>query len=135
MEFVVSGETFRHFQVMSNELSTPKVIVCPSDTRSAATNFTTGFSNTNVSYFVGVDAEEGKTQMLLVGDRNIVNGKDPANGMLELTTNNPAKWTRAMHNGTGNIALADGSVQHVTTPGLQKLIEHTGVATNRISLP
>ena len=31
------------FEAMSNELSTPKVCVCPSDTRTASTNFTTQF--------------------------------------------------------------------------------------------
>ena len=28
-EYLASGEVFRHFQVMSNELSTPKILVCP----------------------------------------------------------------------------------------------------------
>src|SRR4051812_44095764 len=32
--------TFHHFQVLSNELSTPKIIICPSDSgKSEATNF------------------------------------------------------------------------------------------------
>ena len=83
----------------------------------------------HVSYFVGLDADESNPRMLLAGDRNIVNGKNSVNGILELTTNNPAKWTRAMHNRAGNVGLADGSVQQVDIPGLQKLIEKTGVAT------
>jgi prepilin-type processing-associated H-X9-DG protein len=39
------------------------------------------------------------------------------------------------HNGAGNIALADGSVQQFSTPGLQTAIEHTGFATNRLLFP
>src|SRR5882672_4543901 len=31
MELVDSGVVYRHFQVMSNELSTPKILVCPYD--------------------------------------------------------------------------------------------------------
>ena len=31
MELVASGAVFPHFQVMSNELSTPKVLLCPND--------------------------------------------------------------------------------------------------------
>ncbi len=135
MEFSANRETFRHFQVMSNELSTPKIVVCPSDVRSSATNFASEFSNTNVSYFVGVDAKEGNPQMLLIGDRNIVHGNDPKNGLLELTTNSPVRWTRAMHKLAGNVGVADGSVKQVDIRGLQKLIANTGVATNRVQLP
>src|ERR1035437_1415998 len=28
MEFTTGADTFRHFQVMSNELSTPRILVC-----------------------------------------------------------------------------------------------------------
>lgn len=76
---------YQVFGVMSNELSTPKVLVCPSDERTAHTNFlmvlngvanqaTAGgytIANINISYFLGVDAAEGQPQMLLAGDRNI----------------------------------------------------------------
>jgi hypothetical protein len=67
---------------MSNELSTPKILVCPSDSgRNAATNFTsqfrtaTGTPNTTaasfVSYFVGGDAIDTLPQTILTGDGNI----------------------------------------------------------------
>src|ERR1035438_10904304 len=36
MEYTEDGNAFRHFQVMSNELSTPKILVCPADDRTAA---------------------------------------------------------------------------------------------------
>ncbi len=70
--------TYTNFAVLQNELGTPKVVVCPSDERTAATNFITpptvgaGFrDNTFVSYFVGVAANENLPQSLLSGDRNI----------------------------------------------------------------
>src|SRR5688500_16889126 len=31
MEFIQTSEVFRHFQALSNELGTPKVLVCPAD--------------------------------------------------------------------------------------------------------
>ena len=34
-----SGEAFRHFQVMSNIVGSPKVLVCPADVRVPATDF------------------------------------------------------------------------------------------------
>jgi prepilin-type N-terminal cleavage/methylation domain-containing protein len=85
------GYTFQVYAVMSNELSTPKVIVCPSDERQAHTNFLHAagqknsvlqsgqytLANSYVSYFVGRDADETNPQMLLTGDRNIGTGNPP----------------------------------------------------------
>ena len=55
MEMVTTGNVVQTFVVMSNELSTTKVLVCPNDpTRRWATDFG-GLSNFNISYFVGAD--------------------------------------------------------------------------------
>jgi len=102
--------------------------------RAAATNFDF-MSNSNLSYFVGVDAEETNPQTLLSGDRNITNGTSAKNGVLDLTTNRPSGWTAEMHNKIGNIALADGSVQQLSTLNLRATVENTGVATNRLQMP
>ena len=71
------------FAVMSNELSTPKIISCPSDSLyNQATNFAqligagTGATAPNsgishISYFVSGDAADAFPQMILDGDRNI----------------------------------------------------------------
>src|SRR5258706_1380047 len=57
MEMVDSGKTFMHFAAISNELSTPKVLVCPADrTRKRAADFCADLDNAKISYFVGVDA-------------------------------------------------------------------------------
>ena len=79
-----------HFAAMSNELSTPKVLRCPDDKvgRIEATTFRREFrdrqtavfsQNANLSYFVGVDANERNPMMLLAGDRNVTN-----NGLVPL---------------------------------------------------
>src|SRR4051794_27978153 len=41
MELANGNDAFVHFRVMSNELSTPKILICPSDTahNTAATTF------------------------------------------------------------------------------------------------
>jgi hypothetical protein len=136
MEFIGTPETFRHFQVMSNELGTPRILFCPADTkRGCATNFTSELNNSRISYFVGVDATQTNAMMLLSGDRNITNGTAITRGLLELTTNRPAGWTSELHAKSGNVGLADASVQQVTTHGLQTLLEEAGAATNRIALP
>ena len=135
LEYVASGETFRHFQVMSNELATPIVLICPADVRPRAKDFGSTLSNTNISYFVGVDADDSRPQMLLSGDRNIIGGTKMANGIVEITTNQLVGWSSEMHNGVGNIGVADGSVQTVTVTGLAKLLQQTGLATNRLAIP
>jgi len=77
---------FEIFGVLSNELSTPKVLICPSeDSHQVQSNFFMGagvppatgptpgslFNNWNVSYFIGVDAADAYPQMMVAGDRNI----------------------------------------------------------------
>ena len=39
MECFDTGETFRHFEIMSNDLSTPVILVCPQDSRRPAKAF------------------------------------------------------------------------------------------------
>jgi len=135
MDFISGPNAWRHFQVMSNELSTPKVLLCPADDsrRVAATNFNF-MNNSNVSYFVGIDAPETNPQSLLFGDR-ITNGTPIRNGILELTTNSPTGWTAEIHRKVGNIVLADGSVQQVSQNGLRQTLASTGAVTNRLLLP
>src|SRR5215472_13254462 len=90
MEFTTGPNAFRHYLVMSNELSTPRILVCPADSganRFYATNWNIG--NSNISYFVGVDAKEAFVTTFLSGDRNITNGSPLKNWLLELTTNSP----------------------------------------------
>jgi len=82
MELVATGNVAACFQVMSNELSTPKILLCPEDTRRTyATNFSTGFSGANISYFLNPDAVETYPQMILDGDDNLlVDGKPVSAG-------------------------------------------------------
>jgi hypothetical protein len=133
--FADATNGFRYFQVMSNELDTPKVLVCPADKRIAATNFTTDLSGAHLSYFIGLEADQLRPGGLLSGDRNIVNGRKPINGILEVEINQNIGWSAELHNGSGDVGLADGSVQQLTSNGLAMLVRNTGLATNRILLP
>ncbi len=130
LEAAAPGEAFRYFQVMSNELLTPKPLICPADVRVPATDFGPGLSNTNLSYFVGIDAVGTDPQMFLSGDRNLTNGTALQNGILQLTPSRPAGWTHELHNRIGNLGLADGSVQQFTTARLG-----TAGGTNRLAMP
>jgi len=131
------GNTWLNFLVMSNELSTPKIFICPADTTHvSATNFGVNFTAQNVSYFVGLDADTNHSQAFLSGDDNFAIGGVPVkSGLLKLSTNTPIAWTAARHKFVGNIGLADGSVWQTDDKQLiQKLIE-TSLATKRLAIP
>src|SRR5436305_1092870 len=68
LELAAFGPAYLHFQVMSNELTTPKILACPEDKkRTAATNWVTDLFNGRISYFVGLAANETNSQMFLTG--------------------------------------------------------------------
>jgi type II secretory pathway pseudopilin PulG len=140
MELAFAGDVAGIFRVMSNELSTPKILVCPEDTsRHYATNFTTDLNHQTISYFVGFDAEEKYPQMILAGDDNLaVNGVRVRPGILNLWTNASVGWTKertGKFHGPGNIVLVDGSAQQTTASTFQSALTNTGFATNRLVIP
>jgi competence protein ComGC len=134
---ILNQSTWMIHLVMSNELSTPKILFCPADTdHLPATDFSTGFSAQNISYFIGLDADEKDPQALLSGDDNFAIGGVPVkSGLLNVTTNTSITWTATRHHFAGNVALADGSVQQMTNPGLTNWLRQTGVVTNRLAIP
>jgi hypothetical protein len=73
--------------------------------------------------------------MLLAGDRNITNGLPAVRTVLNLSPDGPAGWTEMIHNKVGNVGLSDGSVQQLSTLGLQTAIKNTGNKANQIALP
>lgn len=143
MELLGSGNAYVLWQSMSNELGTPKILFCPADTNHiAATNFTTGFSDANISYFFSLDAVETQPQMILDGDDNLtVGGVRVRPGILIFKTNAPVAWTDERHRRVGNIGMAEGSVQQLTSEGLNSVLV-SGIsdcpaqaATNRWVIP
>jgi prepilin-type processing-associated H-X9-DG protein len=120
MEFNETGQVYRHFLAMSNELGSPKILVCPADTqRTNLIDWTPAFDNQNVGYFVGLEADDTKPLMILAGDRNITGGILTNGNLMLCKSNTVLSWTTAIHNGNGNIALADGSVQETSSKSLQ----------------
>ena len=135
MEPAMAGNPALVFEVMSNELSTPKILLCPRDgTRRAATNFLT-LRSTNLSYFVGLEATNNAPSAFISGDRNLTNAGGVKGGVLLATTNDPVSWTAALHQNCGNIGLADGSVQQLSTKLLRDAVANTGFQTNRLLMP
>jgi prepilin-type N-terminal cleavage/methylation domain-containing protein len=130
------------FRSIGSDLNSPKVLACSSDgERTKATQFEDStqagyFDNLNqISYFVGLDADETRPQTILSGDRNL------APAATRLTWNNPNAlpnftYDVKIHNEAGNIGLADGSAQQVTgggtaagtTDGFKKAVQNSLLA-------
>ena len=154
--------TYQIFGVLSNELSTPRILICPSDDRTAHTNFslvaggtTAGpsLANVNLSFFAAKDTQDANPQMLLVGDRNIV-GQAPGGslpnpvpgggfgnvGAVALGTNFTAgtqtpAWTDKLHRGAGNVLMSDGSAQQLSSARLRDLLRNSGDISGAPSSP
>jgi len=137
-EFATGTNAFRHFQAVSNEVSTPAVLPCATDLltgeRRHATNFS-DMNNLNLSYFVGLDATQTNPRTILAGDRNLTNGTPLKDGILELNSSRPSGWTSEMHNKVGNVLMSDSSAQMVSISGVRDLAANTGLATNRLQMP
>lgn len=122
-------------------------------------------SNINVSYGIGTEADDTRPGMILTLDRNVEGRGDPtgcdrynvgsfaedgdnsqAGGLgeefdsISLATGNRAdreiKWSaNDIHQGQGNLGLADGSVQQVNVSGFREAILNTGDRCNMVVVP
>ena len=126
-------QAFEYFQSFSNALTSTKMLVCPADTRIAATGFSV-LSNSTVSYFAGLDAVANKAEMFLAGDRNLRAQVPLVAGVYHITTNEMLYWTPEIHEDGGNIVLADGSVQKVTADRATQLLKMFK-GSQRLSMP
>jgi prepilin-type processing-associated H-X9-DG protein len=145
------------FLCMSNELSTPKILFCPAEYESSYRQAATTFAGTqlpggtnilyindlNVSYFIGVDAQETSSRRLLAGDHNLGgNANPPWNAFCSapqtyspsfavwLGTNFAANMGPAFmanqHNQQGNVAMSDGSVEWFNRSQIQDALRKSG---------
>jgi len=123
---------FINYTLMQNEMGqSAKIVVCPSDDRTANTNFyasstdypapgtynvtpqtTTGtFNNTNITYWVGPGANDTYPQGLLGGDRNL--------GMQGGSAANPGTSQDANYGFSPAIGVNTGNDVLVSTNGVE----------------
>ena len=137
-----TGQIHQNYLVMSNELVTPRVLVCPSDpeTDSSVTGWSaqpTGLAypanrGAAISYFIGLDGFEPLPACMLSGDRNLVGGQashcasvadTPGVPAIDLKPTNPnITWTNTLHTRRGNLAICDGSVQRTSPVELRQRV-------------
>ena len=125
--------------LVSNELASTRVLLCPNDARRVpATNFAT-ISLTNVSYALCNEGDEKRPRVILATDRNL-SGFDftglPENINCFVLTSpetgaRSAKWRKGMCHGAnaGIVLLGDGSVQQLNDSALARTLTGYDPAT------
>ncbi len=116
---------FRHFQALSNELVTPKLLACPADDRSPAINFAF-LKNDNLSYFISLSASMSRPNSILAGDRNVTNDWLPPSTILQLGATQFLRWTHELHHFKGDLLFADGHVAEMNSLDLRQMPSESG---------
>ena len=132
-------EAWMHFRPASNELVTPKILVCPSDKdHQAALNWSDNpgglgaVKNKGLSFFFGCEAGDYLPRTHVAGDRNVQGQSDNSFcgvvGLNTVTFLRPesCSWDDSIHRAAGNIGVQDGSVQQLTTMGLIQFMAQAG---------
>lgn len=132
-------QVWEYFQMASNELGSARILSCPMDAHvKTAIDFSDNpeglihptKQNNSISYFLGVYSGGSLTNSILAGDRTLTipnrtqlyssRGTTP----IEVSTN--SVWSsspaESNHDGAGNYAMADGSVQQASTGRLQEAL-------------
>jgi prepilin-type N-terminal cleavage/methylation domain-containing protein len=144
---VDGGSAIAIYRCLSNELVTPKVLVCNSDgSKARASDFLYNSAvsfgkqatpEDGLSYFSGIDGAEDKPQTIISGDRNV---NSPAGGIGPSAptgwnttdyTMVDAEWTKSIHVLNGNIGLGDGSSLQVTPTTLKKQIANANLSVTK----
>ncbi len=146
-----SPNAWVQFGVLSNELASPQVLVCPSDDKKRpvgefSTNperglFHANFRNSAVSYFVSHGFWR-YPRAVIGGDRNIATdstglscsmfGSGIAAIMpMSLTR---AAWTNNLHVGVGHLLHVDGGVELTDNPNLSWTLRNSPTDFNRLHM-
>jgi hypothetical protein len=151
----LANNCWYHFAWVSNELATPRVLVCPSDTNTTrvARDFSSspdggflnaGYRNNALSYLLSLHSFF-YSPSILSGDRNIqptLSGQSCNYSGLSAVLNlerRPvpiAEWNNEVHGSTGNLLFNDGSAQESSVADLRNaLLPEGGTSSLHILLP
>jgi len=138
------GTNYQRINSFTNYGLESRWLVCPSDRNrdSVYGKSIAELADTNISYFVGVDATLDNPKSILSGDRNFrVNGASQKTGLVELPPRASIDWTEELHyiksssKTGGNILFADGHVEFPRTKALNSAFQSQNVTTNRFVIP
>jgi len=136
VRFVAEPQSlWRHFLAISNELSAPRLVICPSDReRQPARTWAEFNDNRFVSYSLGFTATVELPESVLATDRNVLlDGSPLANAIVSFPSNANVTFDDRLHQQAGNVLLGDGSVQQLRSDRLREVFRaaHTALGTNQ----
>jgi prepilin-type N-terminal cleavage/methylation domain-containing protein len=106
-----------HFIAISNDIVTPRILACPSDTRPPAKDWKS-IDRTNISYAIFLDATPNSSSAPLCADRNIFLGGAKVD-VLQVDDPAAATWTSEIHAYAGNLLFGDSHVEQADNKHLQ----------------
>jgi type II secretory pathway pseudopilin PulG len=128
---------------VSNQLGTPKILICPSDSPSAiraqrrtASNFGASnnggfmhleYQNNATSYILSLTSLYDYPQTIVSGDYNLGGLSPGASGPGGIASAYGAyppnvRWTNSVHGECGNLVLSGGQVLQLSTEGLRRAL-------------
>jgi hypothetical protein len=130
-------QLWRHFLVLSNELSTPRILHCPQDPqRQRAARFTVApqaptepifAGDSFLSYFLSLEVQPDDPTSVLSGDRNVsLLGFGLGSGRNQLPAQAQPGFSPELHQGFGNWVFGDHHVERVVLPKGQSGSNPTG---------
>ena len=150
----VANNIWYQFAWLSNELATPKVLVCPSDTNilriardfsfSADGGFLNpAYRNNAVSYFLSLHAFRDNPHAILAGDRNLqassTGGACSYSGLSSVSTlqafgglPSNALWSNSLHGVQGNVLFNDRDVRTTSSIEMWNAVAGTSTDAQRL---
>jgi prepilin-type processing-associated H-X9-DG protein len=92
-------------------------------------------ADTNLSYFINVDAVQGNDSVVLCGDRNLKNKPPAGSRFVSLSSSSVIGWNSEMHREKGNLCFADGSVRGFLNGAVASAVRIPAGVTNRLAVP
>lgn len=122
----------RQLSLLSNELASTKITLCPIDVRRVPAESFSSLLLTNIGYALCTEANETRPRMILATDRNMFNfdftGLPDGINCFILTSPSSkaysAFWRKGIGHGAnvGTVSLSDGSVQQLNDTSLVQTI-------------
>ena len=141
-----NGTNYQKVDYYTNNGVEPRCLTCSSDTKRYDSvyrkNSISEFVDTNISYFVGIDATLNNPKSILAGDRNLqMDGLPVKAGLLDLPMKSTVGWSEELHYSKsssttgGNILFADGHAEFLKSKTLNSVFQAQGFTTNRLAIP
>jgi hypothetical protein len=135
-----AASAWTEFIVLTNELSTPYLLACPSDAATKVASHwgntanglaNSGFRGNAVSYFLSFHGQTELGRSVITGDRDFRPSSPPPLGCSRGVINTASistfggqlvEWTNEVHVASGHLLFVDGSVDYVNNSRLRNIL-------------